>query len=78
VRWYWIVDPEARTLEAFALIENGWLDAGSFDETDVARIAPFQAVEMPSRSAPRGKASPDAITMLSPDKPLFESQRRAG
>lgn len=47
VRWYWIVNPEARTFEAFQLVENGWLDAGSFDETDVARIPPFEAVELP-------------------------------
>ncbi|UQA61857.1 Uma2 family endonuclease [Polyangium aurulentum] len=47
VRWYWIVNPEVRTLEAYKLIANGWLDAGSFDETDVARIPPFEAVELP-------------------------------
>jgi Uma2 family endonuclease len=43
---YWVVDPQARTLEAFSLVEGQWVDAGSFDEAAVARIAPFQAVEL--------------------------------
>jgi Uma2 family endonuclease len=47
VSHYWIVDPEARTLEAFRLEGGRWTDVGSFDETDVARIAPFDAVELP-------------------------------
>ncbi|HKQ68091.1 MAG TPA: Uma2 family endonuclease [Polyangiaceae bacterium] len=47
VEHYWIVDPEARTLEAFALSHGKWVDAGSFDENGVARVAPFEAVELP-------------------------------
>ena len=43
---YWLVDPEARVLEAFTLREGRWVDAGTFDDTDVARIAPFEAVEL--------------------------------
>jgi Uma2 family endonuclease len=47
VAHYWIVDPDARTLEAFLLNGGKWVDAGSFDETGVARIAPFEAIELP-------------------------------
>ncbi len=43
---YWIIDPVARTLEAFALEGGRWVDAGSFDETATARIAPFEAIEL--------------------------------
>jgi Uma2 family endonuclease len=44
---YWVVDPQARTLEAFALVDGRWVDAGAFDESAVARIPPFEAVELP-------------------------------
>lgn len=47
VAYYWIVDPEARTLEAFQLKEGRWVDAGSFDESATASIPPFDAVEVP-------------------------------
>jgi Uma2 family endonuclease len=59
VRWYWILDPEARTLEALELREGAWVDVGSHDEASVARVPPFEAVEMPvgrlflPRSAPK-------------------------
>lgn len=43
---YWIVDPDARTLEAFRLSGERWLDAGSYDERATARIEPFDAVEL--------------------------------
>lgn len=44
---YWVVDPDARTLETFTLRDGNWVDAGAFDDTAVARIAPFEAVELP-------------------------------
>jgi hypothetical protein len=47
VAHYWIIDPVARTLEALTLESGRWVDAGSFDETANARIAPFEAVELP-------------------------------
>lgn len=44
---YWIVDPDARTLEAMSLEGGRWVETGSFDDTEVARIPPFDAVEIP-------------------------------
>lgn len=44
---YWLVDPEARTLEALSLEGGRWIDGGSFDDQAVARIAPFDAIEIP-------------------------------
>lgn len=46
VTHYWIVDPLAHTLEALTLEGGRWVDAGSFDETSVARIRPFEAIEL--------------------------------
>jgi Uma2 family endonuclease len=43
---YWLVDPDARTLEALELRAGRWVDVGTFDDTAVARIAPFDAVEL--------------------------------
>lgn len=47
VAFYWIVDPEARTLEAYRLEGERWVEVGSYDEHDVARIPPFEAIEIP-------------------------------
>ncbi len=44
---YWLVDPLARTLEALELREGRWTEVGAFDDTAVARIPPFEAVEIP-------------------------------
>ena len=38
---YWIVDPEARTVEALELSEGRWLEIGAYDEKSEARIPPF-------------------------------------
>lgn len=50
VGWLWLVDPEARTVEAFALRDlagsSGWLWLGTWTDGDVARIAPFDEVEL--------------------------------
>lgn len=47
VQHYWLVDPNARTLDAFSLEAGRWVDAGSFDETAVARVPPFDSIELP-------------------------------
>lgn len=46
VPYYWLVDPEYRTLEALTLRDGMWLEVGVYDDTAVARIAPFEAVEL--------------------------------
>jgi Uma2 family endonuclease len=46
VRHYWVVDPDALTLEALELRDGVWHDGGVFDETATARVAPFEAVEV--------------------------------
>jgi Uma2 family endonuclease len=43
---YWLVDPFARTVEALRLHAGTWVDAGSYDDTAVARIPPFVEVEL--------------------------------
>jgi len=44
---FWIVDPLARTLEAFALADgNRWLRLGAWGDAAQVAIAPFEAVEL--------------------------------
>jgi Uma2 family endonuclease len=47
VPYYWLVDPAERTLEAYVLKDSQWLVAGVWDDTAVARVPPFEAVELP-------------------------------
>lgn len=42
----WLVDPDLRVLEALALEKGRWVDAGRFGDGDVARIPPFDAIEI--------------------------------
>lgn len=48
VPYYWIIDPEARTLEAlrFDPPTAAWFEVGSYDDASIARIAPFDAIEL--------------------------------
>jgi Uma2 family endonuclease len=46
VAHYWLVDPEARVLEALALRDGVWVEVGVYDDTATARIAPFDAIEL--------------------------------
>lgn len=43
---YWLIDPEARVLEALTLHDGAWLEVGVYDETSSARIPPFEAIEI--------------------------------
>ncbi|NOY90958.1 MAG: Uma2 family endonuclease [Deltaproteobacteria bacterium] len=47
VPFLWMVDPWVRTLEAFTLERGHWLLTGTFGESATARIAPFDAIELP-------------------------------
>ncbi len=42
----WLVDVEARTLVASRLRHGGWLEIGTWSDDDVARVEPFDAVEL--------------------------------
>jgi Uma2 family endonuclease len=42
----WLVDPAARTLEAFRLQDGKWLLLDVFAENDLFRAEPFDAVEL--------------------------------
>jgi Uma2 family endonuclease len=44
--FYWIADPIERTLEAMRLEGGRWVEVGSYDHSAVARIPPFEAVEL--------------------------------
>ncbi len=46
VAWMWIVDVDARTLTASRLHDARWLEIGTWSDDDVARIEPFDAVEL--------------------------------
>lgn len=47
VAHYWLVDPEARTLEALRLGGDGrWIELGAWGELEVAHIEPFEAIEL--------------------------------
>jgi Uma2 family endonuclease len=48
VTYYWIVDPGQRTLEALRLDDatGAWIEIGAYDDASVARIAPFEAIEL--------------------------------
>ena len=43
----WLVDPEARTLEAFTLDAGRWTLAAAFQDGDDIRAAPFEALVFP-------------------------------
>lgn len=41
VQWYWIVDPERRTLEGFELRDGEYQATGSGQENDTVQLPPF-------------------------------------
>ena len=46
VGYAWLVHPRRRTLEAFQLRDGKWLAIAVHKDTDRARIAPFDAIEL--------------------------------
>ena len=47
MNYLWFVDPEARTLEAFALEGRSWESAGAARESEPVSLPPFDAVSFP-------------------------------
>lgn len=43
----WLVDPLARTLEAFSLREEGWLLIATLKDDDPVSVPPFDAISFP-------------------------------
>ncbi len=46
VKHVWHVDPLARTLEVFRLVESQWLLVDTFAAEERVRAEPFEAVEL--------------------------------
>jgi Uma2 family endonuclease len=46
IPYYWIIDPESRSLEALKLVEGRWLELGAFGDGDRACSEPFEAIEL--------------------------------
>jgi Uma2 family endonuclease len=46
VRYHWVVDVDARMVEAFELERGRWVLLGTYSEEQRAAIAPFEAVEL--------------------------------
>ena len=46
VPFYWLVDTDARVLEALAARDEAWFRLGAWSDGDMARVPPFDAVEI--------------------------------
>jgi Uma2 family endonuclease len=46
IRHYWIIDVDAHTLEAFELVDQRWVLAGTYGDDALERIAPFEQIEL--------------------------------
>lgn len=46
VGWLWLVDPVARTLEAFALEDGKWVVIAQHKDDEVVAVAPFDAIHL--------------------------------
>ncbi len=44
--FYWIIDPEGRTVEAFRLVDGQWLLEGAWTDGAVVSIPPFEELEI--------------------------------
>ncbi len=42
----WLIDPLARTLEAYRLESGRWLQLGAWSNDDSPRVPPFEAIEL--------------------------------
>lgn len=46
VQWCWLIDPEAKTLEAYQLENGRWVELGTWSGEDTPRVTPFEAIEL--------------------------------
>src|SRR5205823_3566550 len=46
VEWVWLMDPDARTVEAYRAHPEGWMRAAAAGGNGLARLPPFDAVEL--------------------------------
>ena len=46
VKQFWLVDPAERILESFELAQGVWMQCGSYDDSAIARIKPFEQIEL--------------------------------
>lgn len=44
--WYWIIDPSNRSLQVYRLISDGYILETSVGDGGLARLPPFEAVEL--------------------------------
>jgi hypothetical protein len=66
VPWLWLIDPEARSLEAFALRDGVWSEVGTLTGGEEVRMPPFDAIGFP-------------LTVLWPDdEPAGDEQETHG
>jgi Uma2 family endonuclease len=47
VEWYWIVDPQNRLVNVYRLTVEGYVLGASVGDRGVARLRPFDAIELP-------------------------------
>ena len=47
VAWLWIVDPDARALDTFALHEGSWKPTGALNDDMPVSLPPFEAISFP-------------------------------
>jgi Uma2 family endonuclease len=46
VQYSWLIDPVAKTIEAFELSQGKWKSLGKFCDNDTVSIAPFTATQI--------------------------------
>lgn len=47
VQHLWLIDPDQRILEAYALENQRWVLLSAHKDDDVVRLPPFDAIELP-------------------------------
>jgi Uma2 family endonuclease len=73
VAHYWLADPSARLLEALEAREGRWTRLGAWGDGDLARVPPFEAVELavgaPGEPGVGEAAAPPGEPAVAPARP---------